>query len=104
MAIVSLDRQSKGGIMLCECASVSRAVKRAIFGVVTASAFAVPAWAAAPGADEGALAEVIVSAQFRQENLQDTPFAITAVSGVANSGISLVAFALPIGAFSAQAT
>ena len=81
MAIVSLDRQSKGGIMLCECASVSRAVKRAIFGVVTASAFAAPAWAAAPGADEGALAEVIVTAQFRQENLQDTPFAITAVSG-----------------------
>src|SRR4051794_24325085 len=31
--------------------------------------------------DTGVLAEVIVTAQFREENLQDTPIAITAVSG-----------------------
>jgi len=37
--------------------------------------------ALAVAADEGVLQEVIVTAQFRQENLQDTPIAITAVSG-----------------------
>ena len=45
---------------------------------VAAVALALPGWAAA--ADEG-LQEVIVTAQFRQENLQDTALAITAVSG-----------------------
>jgi iron complex outermembrane receptor protein len=45
-------------------------------------ALAPPTQAAAPAApDEGGLAEVIVSAQYRNENLQDTALAITAVSG-----------------------
>ncbi len=50
--------------------------------VAVALALAPAAWAAAPaqGKDD-TLDEVIVTAQFRQENLQDTPLAITAVSG-----------------------
>jgi iron complex outermembrane receptor protein len=44
-----------------------------------------PAWGATPAAtqasDEGGLTEVVVTAQFRRENLQDTAIAITAVSG-----------------------
>ena len=66
------------------CASVSRAVARALNRpalplTLTAIALGVPALAAA--ADEDVLQEVIVTAQFRQENLQDTAIAITAVSG-----------------------
>jgi iron complex outermembrane receptor protein len=38
-------------------------------------------WAQETETDAGALAEVIVTAQYRAENLQDTPLAITAVSG-----------------------
>ena len=50
--------------------------------MAVALALAPAAWAAAPaqGKDD-TLDEVIVTAQFRQENLQDTPLAITAVSG-----------------------
>jgi iron complex outermembrane receptor protein len=40
-----------------------------------------PAWAQAPPKEDNTLAEVIVTAQYRRENLQDTPLAITAVSG-----------------------
>jgi len=45
-----------------------------------------PAWGQSPSQqassnDESVLQEVIVTAQFRRENLQDTPLAITAVSG-----------------------
>ncbi|MBK6672719.1 MAG: TonB-dependent receptor [Proteobacteria bacterium] len=47
--------------------------------IAVAMALAPAAWAAAPAQDT--LDEVIVTAQFRQENLQDTPLAITAVSG-----------------------
>lgn len=72
------------------CASVSRAVSRALHPhcrhatlpwVATAVALAVPAWGQSPSGDESSLAEVIVTAQFREENLQDAPIAITAVSG-----------------------
>jgi len=48
--------------------------------IAVAMALAPAAWAAAP-AQDSTLDEVIVTAQFRQENLQDTPLAITAVSG-----------------------
>ena len=48
--------------------------------IAVAMALAPAAWAAAPAQDT-TLDEVIVTAQFRQENLQDTPLAITAVSG-----------------------
>lgn len=65
-------------------ASVSRAVSRALNRpalprTLAAIALAAPGWAAA--VEEGVLQEVVVTAQFRQENLQDTPLAITAVSG-----------------------
>src|SRR5262249_14984307 len=60
--------------------AVARALNpRALTGTVAAVALAWPAWAAAT--DEGVLQEVVVTAQFRKENLQDTPLAITAVSG-----------------------
>jgi iron complex outermembrane receptor protein len=70
--------------MLHVCATVSRAVARALHQpalpwTFTAIALVSPALAAA--ADDGTLQEVIITAQFRQENLQDTALAITAVSG-----------------------
>ncbi len=50
--------------------------------LATAVALVPAAWAAAPAErDESTLDEVIVTAQYRQENLQDTALAITAVSG-----------------------
>ncbi|MEJ1963142.1 MAG: TonB-dependent receptor [Gammaproteobacteria bacterium] len=49
--------------------------------MATAVALVSPAWAAGPANDDNSLAEVIVTAQYRQENLQDTALAITAVSG-----------------------
>jgi iron complex outermembrane receptor protein len=63
--------------------SVENTVKRilrpwALVTVATAS-MAAPAIAADTAADNG-LAEVVVTAQFRQQNLQDTPIAITAVN------------------------
>ncbi len=39
------------------------------------------AWGATPAADDAALEEVVVTAQFREQNLQSTPLSITAVSG-----------------------
>ena len=44
-------------------------------------ALATPAWAQDAPREESGLEEVIITAQFRQENLQDTALAITAVSG-----------------------
>jgi iron complex outermembrane receptor protein len=38
-------------------------------------------WAAAPAQSPNELDEVIVTAQYREQNLQDTPLAITAISG-----------------------
>jgi len=66
-------------------ASVSRAVARALNRpalplTLAAVALGVPALAAAAD-DDNVLQEVIVTAQFRQENLQNTAIAITAVSG-----------------------
>ena len=66
-------------------ASVSCAVARALNRparrwTLAALALASPMLAVA-AEDDGLLQEVIVTAQFRQENLQDTPLAITAVSG-----------------------
>lgn len=39
------------------------------------------AWSAAPAREEAVLDEVVITAQYRQESLQDTPLAITAVTG-----------------------
>src|SRR5512139_2452352 len=64
------------------CESVSRAVSRALNRPVlpwTLAAVALGAPVLASAADE--LQEVVVTAQYRAENLQDTPLAITAVSG-----------------------
>jgi len=75
--------------MCSEFDSISVAVARALSRrgrvalpwFATAVALVPAAWAAAPAAqDEGTLDEVIVTAQYRQENLQDTALAITAVS------------------------
>jgi iron complex outermembrane receptor protein len=71
--------------------SVSNAVARALRlrghraaapWMVATVALVSQAWGQSGSSDsEGSLAEVIVTAQFRAENLQDTPLAITAVSG-----------------------
>ena len=64
--------------------SVARAVARALnrhARTWTVATVALISSASAIAADEGLLQEVIVTAQFRKENLQDTPLAITAVSG-----------------------
>jgi iron complex outermembrane recepter protein len=58
--------------------SVSHAV-RAALGSAFIIGFAAPGLAAAP-AELDELAEVTVTAQFREQNVQDTPLAITAVS------------------------
>jgi iron complex outermembrane receptor protein len=52
-------------------------------GAVVAFILSTPAAAQAPAppATEGTLEEVVVSARFREEKLQETPLAITAVSG-----------------------
>jgi iron complex outermembrane receptor protein len=46
-----------------------------------AVALASPVWAQTPPKEDNTLAEVIITAQYREENLQDTALAITAVSG-----------------------
>ena len=62
--------------------SVENTVKRILrpwaLVTVAAASMAAPAIAADTAADNG-LAEVVVTAQFRQQKLQDTPVAITAV-------------------------
>jgi iron complex outermembrane receptor protein len=76
-----------GGIMHSAIESVSSAVARTLHRrdrfvlpwMAATLAMASPAFAAAPATDE--LDEVIVTATFRQENLQNTAIAITAVSG-----------------------
>src|SRR6185369_203774 len=60
--------------------AVARALNRHAL-TWTAVTVALASSAAATAADSDVLQEVIVTAQFRQENLQDTPLAITAVSG-----------------------
>src|ERR1700755_2581454 len=59
----------------------SRARQRAIACVCASIAWASPAWAQEAPKEDTGLQEVIITAQFRQENLQDTALAITAVSG-----------------------
>lgn len=76
-------------------ASVNRLLKYGLLPALAAALVAGPAAAAdqtatstattaasntAPGTDNGALEEIVVTAQFRQQNLQDTPLAITAVN------------------------
>ncbi len=39
------------------------------------------AWAAAPADKSSSLEEIVVTAQFREQNVQDTPLSITAISG-----------------------
>lgn len=71
----------------CAVARALHPRRRRVAGswAATAVVLASPVWAQAPApsdeSDDSALAEVIVTAQFRRENLQDTPLAITAVSG-----------------------
>ena len=56
--------------------------KHALIAQAVAAALAGTAYAAEPqAADDGELEEVIVTAQFREQNLQDTGLAITAVTG-----------------------
>ena len=60
--------------------TVSLSVRRAMMASLAAVSVSAAAVAAdAPAADQG-LAEVVVTAQFREQKLQDTPIAITAVN------------------------
>jgi iron complex outermembrane receptor protein len=59
------------------------------FALVSSTAFAQVAASAAPAASEG-LQEVVVTAQFRVEKLQETPLAITAISGDALAARNIV--------------
>jgi iron complex outermembrane receptor protein len=54
-----------------------RGVRRLVFSCLSATAATLGV--AQENADEG-LAEVVVTAQFRQQSLQDTPLAITAMN------------------------
>ncbi len=47
----------------------------------TALAFATPAFAQASGDNAGGLEEIVVTAQKREQNLQDVPIAVTAITG-----------------------
>ena len=60
-----------------------------VFALVSSTAFAQVAASAAPAASEG-LQEVVVTAQFRVEKLQETPLAITAISGDALAARNIV--------------
>jgi iron complex outermembrane receptor protein len=73
----------KGGVMNSMIqAAVSRVLRPWALAVPAAVIFAVPVLAdEQPAANPGALEEIVVTAQFRQQNLQDTPLAITAVTG-----------------------
>ena len=63
------------------------------FAVISAPAFAQAAATAAPAdqaaADEGQTGDIIVTAQFRSQRLQDTPLAITAVDAATIEAKSL---------------
>ena len=56
-------------------------IAAAVFGSLWGSAALAQQVAKTPAPDSGQLEEVIVTAQYRKENLQDTPIAITAVQG-----------------------
>jgi iron complex outermembrane receptor protein len=83
------------------------AVLVALFGLLATSlawSQSAPDRTAATAADSGALAEVVVTAQYRAEPLQQTPIAITAVTaddieqrGFTNS--SDIAYAVPNASF-----
>jgi iron complex outermembrane recepter protein len=53
----------------------------AIATAITGFAIATPALAQDQAADDSGLAEIIVTAQRREENLQDVPLSVTAISG-----------------------
>ncbi len=72
---------------------VSAVAACALPGICVVVVLAAPAWGAdARKKDEDTLAEVIVTAQYRAENLQNTAIAITAVSGeqLADQGVTNV--------------
>jgi iron complex outermembrane recepter protein len=58
-------------------ASVRLALHTGIAGILLAPA----AWSATPAPESDALDEVVVTAQFREQKLQDIPLSITAISG-----------------------
>ena len=60
--------------------NVAGAVRLAV-GLVAGSAFAGAVHAQAADGDDGTLEEVVVTAQFREQSVQDTPLSITAISG-----------------------
>ena len=59
--------------------TVAGSVRLAV-GLVAGSAFAGAVHAQAAGGEIGALEEIVVTAQFREQNVQQTPLAITAIS------------------------
>jgi iron complex outermembrane recepter protein len=60
--------------------SAFRTVRASVAAVLTTFA-AANLYAAAPSSDADALEEVVVTAQFREQSVQDTPLSITAISG-----------------------
>src|SRR6478752_6029325 len=73
--------------------------RTALFAAISMSAMALASPAVAQDEkdqkeDSGAIGDIIVTAQFREQNLQDTPIAITAVSGeeIANKGLQSIAY------------
>jgi len=58
--------------------AVRRSIRPWLFGVAMAASSA--AALAADASDDEVLEEVVVTAQFREQRLQDTPIAITAVN------------------------
>lgn len=73
----------------------SRVVRAGLFGAVSASAlvWAGPAFSQNNTEQEAGNRDIVVTAQFREQRLQDTPIAITAVSGedLANKGLTSIA-------------
>jgi len=78
------------------CSFFRSSAARAVLATVLASAVAAPALAAeadAAGDTGSGLEEIVVTAQKRSENLQDTPIAISVISGEAlkeRAGVSLL--------------
>ena len=60
--------------------TISRILRPSVLGSAAIACFAMPAIAQTPDSDDASLAEVVVTAQFREQKLQDTPIAITAVN------------------------